>query len=1688
MIIPRFIRRILAVAFALVMTEAAVAPTVSLALTNNMHQQEYANYESNSSSDMVNLITGNFTWSIPTVFVPGPEGGFSMPLSYHGGIQTNQEASWVGLGWSLNPGAIVRNISQYPDDAVTERQLVTAWDPGANGSVVSMPLFTFTNHSEEGTGVSIGLGSLVRVGFGNDAGLTLVGVTLNDEGVKVDPVGIAMAAMTVLSAGASAAATVAAGATTSAAITSEVMGLAVSEFTGMGLNSLMSGRTSNIANMNGWKFESSTRNPPFFSLSDWKYYLNLKADHTMKGSMYLGTHIAAPNAQTPSTYIHRGERFDSDYEPAKPFGSFEASDMHMTVEDSYHKSYTPTSIAYDNYNVMGGGISGSITPYRLDIGTLAFPNQALDISRYQPVKFKEENFYGGLEFWENPVQFKYVGEVANAYRYHAGSAHEETYDTRFVESDDDFSGIAYAINDPAGTRPNIRNYKIRDEYVYNGYQAEPDRAPAEGLKNRHLAGARHISYFTNKEIASEYAVQLVDLTGFVDFLPPENDQHYMSGQQQTREEFRQSLPVAGIGGFSITREDGMVFHYSLPVYNVKQHSLSKKGTGDGSFSTVSMDEPYAVTWLLTAITGPDFVDRGGGLLKKDANHYIDEHDWGYWVKLDYGRFASQYKWRFPYWGFTNTSDGASYTTGLKETYYLNTISTRSHTALFIKDLRKDGRGSYNIYQPDINPNINAASSSKYDYPEILLPSSSLKLKEVIVLRNEDYHLLTQVGDGGKGLHWAVGAENNSKIENGDTFDYVLDSEDITSDIRIFLRYNQLSRIEFEMDYSLCKETLNSFDLNTADRSWMDGTLPTYTGKDGKLTLKEVKVYGRKDVRAMPAYKFYYSGENPNYRLNHYDAWGMYKPSGENHMEGRHPENAGIAWSLTKIETPLGSTVEIDYERDTYSQVSGYPVKIKVPLNASNYNNKTKTVFYSAYGDLKDGLLEAGDEIEVHAFATCNHGLPQSFVVNQTVTEVGNDYFKISDAIDCSNKTVNFPYSSYILITPKKKYGGDLRVSKITASNTEGHESQTRYIYTQNHRSDGVSSGVCSMESELDRGEDLEIYDLYDCPQTPVLYQYVDILQGQFEGDDENDYLTRSEYTFAVPHHEMLKLYTKTYGTELTNGSVTVASHIIKNYTSRIGQLEEVKELDKRSNTYKSVKYNYWDGKQSDLAKYDYIGQFTESTLLCDRVRYQYTEDGETHWSAADKFLRTTKVTYPSILQSVILTEKGQSKTITNTAYDFLTGNVLETEYRNSFGDEYKTMSVPAYKIYDAMGSKVDDINNKNMLTQEGAQYLYTKVDGAWKPIAASVQTWNDEWNYREYNASKKAYEDKGTSASQTPVWRKYKSYIYKSLLDDERKGLLMNASNTGVADINGYTGADDFDWTPGEEVANEAKGWLVASEITRYNHYSHPLEVKDINGNYASTRLDATGIHMVASAAGADYNSMASSGFEQSYSPATGVTLFDSEITNGQMRNTREVLAHTGSYVAKVSAGQYGPAYIVKYTPGNTDNIERGRTYRASVWVHKNSPDEATLVVHVSGTNAPNGETPFSISKSSTNAIKAGDWYLLNLDVAIPSNYVSSGGNAHDDVRVYLWNPGSKAAYFDDFRFRPIDAPMTSTVYDELTGQVVATLDNENFATTYRYDPAGRLVEVKREFADKAGETGGFVKVSDYKYNFGRQP
>ena len=168
-----------------------VLPLSLDALTSGPAQPEYSGFTSVTQKDMVDMKSGDFAYSIPLVEVIGPSLSYPLTLGYHSGITLDEEATWVGLGWDLNPGAIQRSLNRYPDDYsqgrsqshISGSKTVNAREVGYSYMGINASVRWSDN---EGVTGSIGYGEFNfeynnRDGFG-----------LNTEGVAMGIVGLGL--------------------------------------------------------------------------------------------------------------------------------------------------------------------------------------------------------------------------------------------------------------------------------------------------------------------------------------------------------------------------------------------------------------------------------------------------------------------------------------------------------------------------------------------------------------------------------------------------------------------------------------------------------------------------------------------------------------------------------------------------------------------------------------------------------------------------------------------------------------------------------------------------------------------------------------------------------------------------------------------------------------------------------------------------------------------------------------------------------------------------------------------------------------------------------------------------------------------------------------------------------------------------------------------------------------------------------------------------------------------------------------------------------------------------------------------------------------------------------------------------------------------------------------------------------
>lgn len=143
-------------------------PMQALAVGSGPNQSEFTSFSNASISELVNTANGNFSYNIPLMDIEG----YPINISYSAGATMDQEASWVGLGWTLNPGGLNRTMRGVPDDFKGEEieQEVNIKTNYTFGAEIGGGAEIF-GAGDGGVGVSLGVG--IGVFYNNYKGLGL---------------------------------------------------------------------------------------------------------------------------------------------------------------------------------------------------------------------------------------------------------------------------------------------------------------------------------------------------------------------------------------------------------------------------------------------------------------------------------------------------------------------------------------------------------------------------------------------------------------------------------------------------------------------------------------------------------------------------------------------------------------------------------------------------------------------------------------------------------------------------------------------------------------------------------------------------------------------------------------------------------------------------------------------------------------------------------------------------------------------------------------------------------------------------------------------------------------------------------------------------------------------------------------------------------------------------------------------------------------------------------------------------------------------------------------------------------------------------------------------------------------------------------------------------------------------------
>jgi hypothetical protein len=939
---------------AAILTAETVLPTLMLA--GGPTQPEFTKFESVSTDNLVNPFTGDFTYGINVLDIPGANGGgYPVMLSYHSGLSPEEEASWVGFGWTLNPGAVNRNKRGFADDS--QGDTVRYWNRvpanrtatlGISGSGEAFSFDVPVNASKSMYFNNYkGFGFNTTIGVSTKKGLASLTYNLDEnEGsfsASVNPAKILSQMQRSGSDDEQRKATSYANSKpTKESPTMNKLGLFGSRFSAFSYGDASRATAVTAYTGESFNFESSVLAAAIFVQAG----PNAKMSGSYSVQRNVGKNGVAGAADELRTFGYMysakaGPKDMMDYHVEKG-GSYERFDKFLGI---------PFSNA-DNFTVNAEGLNGGFRLYNKRPGHF-HPNSKKSSTIIHNIGFEGEvgtNVGGGSDIgqglqtlevkdWNNPGN---TGDYAFA---HDTTSTDEAYFFRFnndMGGSLDFSSGDDFVKGDLNTLISVPGIKEAEVNI-------PSQVYTNANNNKRSARSAYISYHTNEEMA------LLDI--------PSTGKNYKAytRDQQTNQWIKRTGGTAnpvnkGIGELTVFNESGNRYTYGLPVYSrkevnmqydiegaqVQQNYLAYKNIKDDNSLKLKVGEernaPYAASFLLTEITSPDYIDKTGNGPSAD--------DYGAYTKFNYkqkyGTTAAQgyksagtnwFRWRTPYTGLLyernqlsdNKDDAGTLASGEKEIYYLETIETKTHIAYFVL-------GNTNITTPN-GIVIAGSGQSRKDGFEAASDTAAARLST------------------------AKGTKTLEKLERIELY-----AKDANGNPSV-----KIKTVNFEYDYSLCPGMPNNVNYNPANPQ---------AANSGKLTLKKVwfDYNDVKNVKISP-YVFEYTypqsvsgwqpgylaggypamyqsqfgnymlsaNQNPSYSPFDIDCWGNYQYQGLNRYNKFRTWNDQAAaasqfdpaaWHLKVIKLPTKGEIHVQYEQNTYSYVQNRRAMGMVPLISS----------------------------------------------------------------------------------------------------------------------------------------------------------------------------------------------------------------------------------------------------------------------------------------------------------------------------------------------------------------------------------------------------------------------------------------------------------------------------------------------------------------------------------------------------------------------------------------------------------------------------------------------------------------------------------------------------------------------------------------------------------------------------------
>ena len=973
-----FFARALALTLAFTVLFQAVEPTVSYALTSGPSQPEAAQFQPVGVTDMVDVFTGDFGYNIPLLELPGPNGGYPFNLSYQSGITMDQEASWVGLGWNVNAGAIVRNMRGLPDEFNGKSdKVIREVDMKPNetyGAKTAITIELAGGDASVGTGTSTGISVGVNIyensyrgiGYGFDVGTSFG--SNNDNSMNAG-VGLNLSLDAQEGVGANVDAHVSSKGhkDKKGRTQKENLGLGIGFHSSGGLNGSISGSISayeaagkdkkgrNRIEGNGINGSSSIS----FAVPSYTPTIGME----MRSKNFTGHFSIGPasNAVFPKSSVDGYYTLSKVAKSREELPAYGYLNLQNQTDKEDHamldfnrekdgvvykksKNLASPSLTYDFYVINGQGAGGMFRPYRQEYGHIheqgRFSEGAGGAFGFDVGIPGHYGISGSFNYsssrsgdWDEGNDAKdFFGFMGKQYRNSTKDNHNgHTYEGAYFKLAGEKAAIPGdeldAIFKEAPVALKNSGHQLTDQLYSPGTSPAVPATTLAGnnmRRDKRMPRAVAIVAYTNEQLMDRIFQGTTpqrnnELLGEYDIqVYPKfnNGQIITKASLGALTEYHTEIPLAR--GVNSSKE--MVHGNHLAGHTVVQPDGKRYVYGLPAYNHKQVQETFSVPVQDGSKSTIDYtLDSDGPAYKHSA--ITDE----YHERVEIPRYAHSYLLTAVLGDDYVDADNIPGPSQGDFGYWVkfNYVQTSSNYKW-----RTPYRGASYLPGSD-GSSVDDKASFTYGEKEIWYLASAETQTHIL------YFEMSPRGDG-------LGANGeNPNLVNTPSVDainrlYKLDKIKLYSKAELAAEPldEPLQTVHFEYSYGLCPGTANSIAASGS----------------GKLTLRKVYFTHKNDRSGMLSpyiFNYDFTGNNPSYDVLHnkYDRWGTYRsftygtdrvnqefpytpqfnPAQQQTQANRDAFKAqtdkdASAWHLTSVQLPSGGTIKIEYESDDYAYV------------------------------------------------------------------------------------------------------------------------------------------------------------------------------------------------------------------------------------------------------------------------------------------------------------------------------------------------------------------------------------------------------------------------------------------------------------------------------------------------------------------------------------------------------------------------------------------------------------------------------------------------------------------------------------------------------------------------------------------------------------------------------------------------